>query len=222
MGNRNPLVGWIVFWGCILALILVPFFLFGARIEQWTESRLQSPVLSRWFVALVLGGLLASDILLPVPSSMVSTACGFLLGVTLGSLTSFLGMAVSCAIGYWLGARAGRAAAGGLVGAGQLARMESLGARWGSWIVVVCRPVPVLAEVSVVFAGMGRMPVGRFALLCGLSNLAISVVYALVGAFASHVDSFLFAFAASVLVPGLAMLAARRKKEQTQLRVVGQ
>jgi len=210
--NKRAMVGWTIFWGCVLALILVPFFLFGERIEAWTRSCLESATITRGLVALLLGGLLALDILLPVPSSLVSTACGFMLGVPFGAMTSFLGMAVSSAIGYWLGARAGRAAAGGLVGAEQLGRMESLSARWGSWIVVVCRPVPVLAEASVIFAGMGRMPVLRFAVLCGLSNLAISVVYALVGAFASHVNSFLVAFAASVAVPGIAMLAAREKK----------
>lgn len=210
--NTRAILGWAVFWGCILALILVPFFLFGARIETWTRSCLESSTITRGLVALLLGGLLALDILLPVPSSLVSTACGFMLGVPLGAMTSFLGMAVSSGLGYWLGARAGRAAAGGLVGTEQLDRMESLSARWGSWIVVVCRPVPVLAEASVIFAGMGRMPVLRFTVLCGLSNLAISVVYALVGAFASHVDSFLLAFVASIVVPGLAMLVARKKR----------
>jgi membrane protein DedA with SNARE-associated domain len=84
-------------------------------------------------------------------------------------------------------------------------------ARWGDWAIIVCRSAPVLAEASVVFAGVAGMPLGRFLPLCGLSNLAIAFVYAFVGKFALEANSFLLAFFGAIALPGLAMLLFRRK-----------
>jgi membrane protein DedA with SNARE-associated domain len=85
-------------------------------------------------------------------------------------------------------------------------------------VIVITRPVPVLAEASVLFAGMSRMPTGQFMLLTMLSNLGISAVYAAVGAFSANANSFLLAFAGSILIPLVAMLAAktRRKPQSTE------
>ena len=64
--------------------------------------------------------------------------------------------------------------------------------RFGEWVIVVSRPIPVLAEASVLFAGLSGMPASRFLLLSTLSNLGISAVYAAVGAFSASTNSFLF------------------------------
>ena len=76
-------------------------------------------------------------------------------------------------------------------------------------MIVVLRAVPVLAEASVVLAGLSEMPLRRFLFLTGLANLGIAATYAAVGAFAVEANSFLVAFAGSILLPGLAMLSAR-------------
>jgi len=101
MSNRNA-NRWLLLCIAILAVILIPFFLFGDRIETWTDSFLRAASDQSVLVAIVLGLLLASDILLPVPSSMVSTAAGFFLGFMGGMITSLIGMTVSCIAGFWL------------------------------------------------------------------------------------------------------------------------
>jgi membrane protein DedA with SNARE-associated domain len=75
-------------------------------------------------------------------------------------------------------------------------------------MIVICRAVPVLAEASVLFAGVTRMPFRRFLLLAGLSNLGIAVTYSAVGAYALEAESFLLAFAGAIILPGIAMLVA--------------
>ncbi|OGV62660.1 MAG: hypothetical protein A2498_14720 [Lentisphaerae bacterium RIFOXYC12_FULL_60_16] len=209
--------GWVVFGAGLLFLILVPFFWFGARIESWTEHFLQQPAAWRGWTGLVLAGLLASDIFLPIPSSLASTACGMVCGMGWGTLASWMGMNVSCVIGYQVGFAWGRLAAGRLVGTGQVRRLEALSRQWGSWVVIVCRPVPVLAEASVVVAGLGRMAYGRFLFLCVGSNLVISAVYATVGALAITAHSFLLAFAGAVVLPGMAMLIGSRWRRQGEV-----
>jgi len=201
---------WLFFCVIILAFILLPFFLFGEHIDSWTRDFLESASGQPILVAIVLGLLLGTDILLPVPSSIVSTAAGLLLGFIGGTLTSLAGMVISCLVGFWLGAKFGRPLASRMIGAGELQWLEDKGRRFGDWVIVVARPIPVLAEASVLFAGMSRMPVNRFVMLSTLSNLAISAVYAAIGAMSATVNSFLLAMAGSILVPWLAMIASKR------------
>ena len=81
--------------------------------------------------------------------------------------------------------------------------------RYGPWALVVCRPIPVLAEASVVFGGLVRTPVVPFIGLTMLSNLGIAIAYAAVGAFSMRVQSFLLTFLAALALPGLAMLGGK-------------
>ena len=90
-------------------------------------------------------------------------------------------------------------------------RLRRLGQRFGPWVVVLTRPVPVLAESAVLFAGLGRMPFLPFMVMTAAANLGISLIYAAVGAFAVSTNSFLAAFAAAILFPGLLMLVSPRK-----------
>lgn len=200
---------WTVWWGILAAAILIPFLLFGEEIEAFTSSFLLRSAENRSLMAFFLGGLLALDVFLPVPSSLASTACGHYLGFTLGLLTSTLGMTLGAVSGYIVGLTLGRGAANRFVGEQELERLESGGRRLGGWMVAAFRPVPVLAEASVVYAGMVRMPWGRFLAIGALSNLGVSAAYAGIGAYAADANSFLLAFLASMIVPGLAMGAAR-------------
>ena len=201
---------WVALTVIILAIILIPFVMFGDQIETWTKEFLASATKYSVLVAVVLILLLASDILLPIPSSLVSTAAGFFLGVVGGTLASLLGMTISCLLGYWLARRLGRPVASRIVKEEELGRLEVLYRRIGDWVMVVCRPVPMLAEASVWFAGLGRMRVGRFVLLVTLANLGVSAVYATVGALSATVSSFLMAFAAAILIPLIGMLVLKR------------
>lgn len=192
----------------LLAFILVPFALFGDAMDAWVLGTLESISTARLFVAALIAGVLAADIVMPTPSSVVSTAAGALLGVPLGATVSWVGMSIGCAFGYWLGAQ-GRGAARGLIKDEDLARAEAFSAGHGAWSVAVLRAVPVLAEASVFLAGVAGMKRPRFLLITLPANAGISLAYASVGAYASNVSSFLVALAGAITLPLLAMLLAR-------------
>ncbi len=194
---------WILPAALVLALILVPFAFYGDAIEAWTRGFIDGARVEPVATALVLGGLLACDIVLPVPSSIVSTACGMLLGFLPGMLVSFAGMTISSLAGYAIGRWGGRRLLGRLLGEDEVARFDNWSRRFGDWAVVACRPVPVLAEASVLMAGAARMQVGRFVVMVSLSNLAVSAVYAVAGALSARINSFLIAFVLSIAVPGV-------------------
>ena len=198
---------WALLWIVLIGIVLLPFVLFEDAFNAFA-GRIASGEASTSLAALAIGGLLALDVFLPVPSSIVSTAAGVLLGVWLGAAVVWIGMMAGCLVGYFVGERSAPLAQR-LVGPAGLARAAELADRYGAWAVVLCRPVPVLAEATVVFAGLVRAPLGRFLFVTAASNLGIAVGYAAIGAFSMRLDSFLMAFAGAIAVPGIALLAAR-------------
>jgi membrane protein DedA with SNARE-associated domain len=198
---------WAFVWLILVAIVLVPFFLFEDAFNAFAEQIARGEA-STGGAALAIGGLLAFDVFLPVPSSIVSTAAGVLLGLWRGGAVVWIGMMTGCLVGYWVGRRS-TPLARRLVGADGLVRAGTLANRYGPWAVVLCRPVPVLAEATVIFAGLVRAPLARFLALTASSNLGIAAGYAAIGAYSMRVESFLLAFIGAIVVPGLALLVAR-------------
>lgn len=205
-----PLFRWTLIVAAVLVFILVPFALFGASADAWAEGLVlglqQRPLLAAGAII----ALLAVDIVAPVPSSVVSTLAGALLGVAGGALASLAGLTLGCVIGYALGRTAGRGAAQVTLGEREVARLEAGWARFGDAFLLLARAVPVLAEASVLFAGMSAMPRGRFLLLTALANAGLSLAYAGIGAWALEAPSFLLAFGCAVALPAVALFATRR------------
>jgi membrane protein DedA with SNARE-associated domain len=198
---------WLTLSLVVVALILIPFFLF----EDWflaLAEELSSGRASKWYTAVAISGLLASDVVLPIPSSVVSAGAGMLLGFSRGAAVIWLGMTVSCLIGYAIGASSANAARR-FVGRDGLVRASALAESYGDLMLVVSRPVPVLAEASIIFAGVVRTPFRRFLAMTSAANLGVAAGYAAIGAYSMKVESFLLAFAGALAVPGLAMLVAR-------------
>lgn len=200
---------WLLLGILLLTIILVPFFLFGTRIDTWINSFIESANSHSFITAAIISALLASDILLPVPSSIVATSAGFFLGFPGGFISCWLGMTIACLAGYWLGSKSRKGLSGHLLEEADMKKLENLNLRFGDWFIVIARAVPVLAEASVLFAGIGSMPIKRFILMSALSNAAVSAVYAGVGACSASVNSFLLAFGASILIPACPLLIQR-------------
>ncbi len=199
---------WSLFTSIVLVLVLVPFWLFEESIARLAEALLQDSS-GRASVGAAVVLLLASDLFVPVPSSLVATASGLLLGLVPGMAATWVGMQSGALAGYGVGRWAGRRVAARIVGERELRRAAGAHARWGGLFLIASRAVPVLAEGSVVIAGVASMPLLRFFVCVGMSNLAIAAVYAGVGAYVRDVNTFLMAFAASILLPGSLMLAHR-------------
>jgi uncharacterized membrane protein YdjX (TVP38/TMEM64 family) len=200
----------------VLALILIPFFLFGEALAAWVDTQLRSP--NKWFLGSFIVLLLASDVFLPVPSSIVSTSAGLLLGFAVGMFVSTLGMCAGAILGYVMGRTAGKRILQRAMSEKELARASGLIYRYGSLAVILSRPIPVLAETGVVAAGIAKMPFSKFLVASALSNLGVSAAYAAVGAYSHETGSFLLAFAGAIGVPALAMGLNRIFGSRDQLR----
>lgn len=198
--------------GSLIAFVIVPFVLFGTSFEAWTFGVLE-PSRSAPFIAIAGMLLLAADVVLPVPSTVVASGLGAMLGAPWGILTTAMGLTLGCAIGYGLGRFLGHDFAERELGAADFAYLAGLLQRYGLLLLVMCRPVPVLAEASVIAAGVMGMPAWPVLLVTALANLGFAAVYAGLGAAAEGPAGFLAAFAASIGIPAVALLVASRARK---------
>ncbi len=189
----------------VLAVPIVPFVLAGPALEDrvrgWFHGGFSPAATAGMVVAL-----LAADVLLPVPSSFVSTFAAGVLGFPLATAASWLGMTLGAAIAFVLARFLGRPAALWLSGQEDLDRVDRLSRRYGAMVLVLARPVPVLAEASVLFLATTRLPWRWFLLPIMLSNLGVAAVYSALGT----AVPMPVALAASIALPLAAAAAARR------------
>ena len=188
-----------------LAVPIVPFLIFGDPLERRIEEMIRGSMPRAAMAGLVVG-LLATDIVLPVPSSAVSTVSGRALGFWPGAAASWLGMTLGAVAGFGLARAFGRPLALRLSGADDLDRIDVAAGRFGPLVLVLARPVPVMAEASVLLLGATRLPWGRFLIPAALSNLGIAAAYAALGTCVR----LPIAIAASLALPLVAAAATRR------------
>jgi membrane protein DedA with SNARE-associated domain len=189
MAERRAL-RWTLVALALLALVIIPFVVWEQQLAAWSEGLLASAG-RRVVLAAAVTLLLALDVVLPIPSSLVAAAAVVVLGYALGRI-------------------GGRALVRRVVGDRELGHAERLSERLGSAVLVVSRGVPVLAEASALLAGSLAMPFARFALVVGASNLGLSLAYAVLsGQGWFEGPRFLLPFALGILVPALALVVLR-------------
>ena len=174
---------------------LIPFLVIGELPgDRWLDPRGSEPVV----FGLAGAALLAGDVLLPVPSSVVGVLLGGRLGIGWGALAIFGGLILGQVAGYWLGRLWPR--------------------RWSSkapveptfWALLLSRPIPVLAEAFTFAAGAMDVSFGAFLRAIIPGNLGYALVLAATGASLLPERSYWAALVVLLVVSGGAMWTWRR------------
>jgi len=187
----------------VLAVPIIPFLFMGNLIEQWVSGLENSKYLP-WIVIALLSG----DLILPIPSSVVTTYIGGQMDWITGTLVSWVGMSLAAVIGFTLARKYGPQFALRFSSAAQLDNAGNLAGRFGPIFLVLARGVPVVAEASILLMGIHRLSWRRFLIPVLLSNLGISLGYTLFGAVAQQHHWFPVALGVSICVPiGLTLIA---------------
>ena len=198
----------------VLAVPIVPFLIFGQEgmeraLDEWRENPPPPMV-----VAAAVVGLLATDIFLPIPSSLVSTLAGWQLGAVGGTAASWVGMSLGAGVGFALARWCGQPAVAWLTRADDLARTRLLAERFGPALLVLGRGVPILAEATVLLLGMHGMSWRRFLPPVLLANLGLALAYSVFGQIAERYRWLPLALAIAIALPVL-MIAAFRALART-------
>lgn len=193
----------------ILLLPIIPFVLFGDRMEAAVEAWKENPPAAPWVAAAVIA-LLSTDILLPIPSSVISTLAGVELGIVGGALASWLGMSLGAAGGFALARYCGPRLAGWLSRPSDLERARDLADRLGPAVLAIARGVPVLAEATVLWMGLHGLSWRKFLPPVLLANLGLSLAYSALGRWTEEYAGLAPALSIAVAFPVLLALAFQR------------
>ncbi|MFO0902802.1 MAG: VTT domain-containing protein [Pirellulales bacterium] len=192
----------------ILLVPILPFLVWGDALTAWIEHWRQSPPPPATTAA-VGWSLLASDIFLPVPSSVVCTLLGWQLGGLAGTVVAWTGMTSGAMLGFLLARAGGPAFSRRFSRPRDLERIAQLRDRFGPTMLVVTRGIPVLSEASVLWSGLQGMTWRRFFPPVALANLALAVIYACFGSFAQAHGWLPWAITFSIALP-VALAAGSR------------
>jgi uncharacterized membrane protein YdjX (TVP38/TMEM64 family) len=192
------------YWLVVTGLLVVFTVLF-VLVEALEVPRLTDPgpvLQGAPLAAAVVGvGLLVVDVVLPVPSSLVMIAHGAAFGPLLGAALSLVGSLGAALLGFAVGRRAGPLL-NRLVPVGERRRADALLARWGVLAIVVTRPVPLLAETTVILAGASPLGWRRTAVAALVGSVPAAVLYALAGSVATGLGNPVAVFALVLLLAG--------------------
>lgn len=143
--------------------------------------------------------LLAADLFLPIPSSLVMVLSGAAFGLVWGALLSLVGSIGGEWLGFELVRHYGRRASRRFAGDDEIDRLSRVFARHGAAAVAVTRALPVVMETMSVVAGLSTMSRRTFLLASLVGTAPIVFVYAYAGAVSRQTGS---------LLPGIIMLIA--------------
>ena len=205
----NPFAKPLLLVTLVLVLPLVLMAFLGESYEPFV-AKLKTDPPSTTTVFVAIAAILATDLVLPVPSGPISTLAGSQLGIVAGTLASTIGMTVGGVIAFALARRWGRPLAERFADSNQLDELELLTNTHGIWLVLFTRPLPVLAEAGVLLVGTLQMSWRIFLPTLVSSNLVIAATYAILGHYASEQEWLAIAVCAAMAVPLAATFAAKR------------
>jgi uncharacterized membrane protein YdjX (TVP38/TMEM64 family) len=195
----------------LAAIVLVTFFIWGDSFMSIfsTEGSVEWLNLFgnwAWAAGIIL---LMSDLLLPLPATLIMSALGFIYGPVLGGVMSAFGSFMAGAAGYWLCTLIGDKAGRIILGKKDFERGRKISEKQiAGWVVVLSRWLPVFPEVIACMAGLTRMTPAKFhfALLCG--SIPFGFTYAYIGY--TGVSDPILAVALSAGLPALIWLIILR------------
>lgn len=167
----------------LAVLVALPFVIWGDWFEEFFSLEKSRAFLEQkgvWSGAVGIG-LLAADLVLPIPGTAVMSALGLVHGPVVGGLLGATGSILGGLAGYGFCRWQGRPLAVRLVGDKDLATGERFFARHGGWAVALSRWLPVFPEVLACLAGVSRMSFGRFFTSLVAGSLPMALLYAWIG-----------------------------------------
>ena len=173
---------WIII-GTLIMMVLIPFFIWGETIEGMFSGEGAIAWLNgygqwAWLAGVIL---LISDLLLPIPGTLIMSALGFIYGPWLGGILATLGSFLSGLLAFGLCRLMGEKGAKWILGEDGYEKGQNIFDRVGGWIVVLSRWLPVFPEVVACMAGMARMRPAIFATALLAGSAPLGFVFAFIG-----------------------------------------
>ncbi len=179
----------------VTAVIIILMFLAFGDIEQYFTDLLNKASSQKLTYTLVSFLALTSDIVLPVPSSIVMYTNGFVLGLIQGAALSLASVMLGAYIGYYLG----KYTSLGLK-AKQDQKADLLLSKYGAIAILVSRGIPILSETICVVCGYNKIPLKQYLVFNLIGYIPLCLLYAFCGSVGYDRNTFLLSFGFSLLI----------------------
>ncbi|MBT6461720.1 MAG: VTT domain-containing protein [Opitutae bacterium] len=125
--------------------------------------------------------LLMSDVILPIPVTVILATLGMTYGAVVGGVIGTVGTFVAGSIAYFLCRLTNHRISGFLLGEKGVKQIKVVFQKHGGWAVALSRWMAILPELVSGCAGLVRMPARQYfpALICGVAPM--SFTYAWIG-----------------------------------------
>jgi uncharacterized membrane protein YdjX (TVP38/TMEM64 family) len=193
----------------VAALPLVAGLPLAPSLAGWYADFQQSPPGRGTLVGIVVL-LLAGDILLPVPSAPLITLAGAHLGWPLTAMAAWAGLTLGAGLALAVTRVLGDRAAHRLVGPQELEGLREACDRHGVWLVLVSRPLPVVAEGVLLTVGLLEPRWWRTLGTATVGNAVVATTLAWLGERAEQHEALAIGVALSIAVPLAATWYVRR------------
>ena len=193
---KRTLVLTVLVAAAVIASKLLIEDVLGVPLEANARAWIENPGTSG---AVAVVALLALDVFLPVPSSVIMVLSGALFGVVPGAILALAGSISGEWLGFELVRRYGQPMATALIGENEVPTFHRFFERHGVMAIIVTRPLPIVMETMSVVAGLSQMRRRTFLAASLAGTAPIVFVYAYAGAVSREAGS---------LVPAAVILAA--------------
>jgi uncharacterized membrane protein YdjX (TVP38/TMEM64 family) len=189
----------------ISAITIIVTFLLFEDLELFFVSSLNATSGHPLFYTLVSFLVLASDIVLPVPSSIVMYTNGYVLGLFSGSMLSLIALMIGSTVGYYLG----RFTSMGIKST-EDERAQTILSNYGTLSILVTRGIPIIAESICIVCGYNKMPFRQYFIMNLIGYVPLCLLYAFCGSIGYSRDTFLISFACSLCISAIFWLVGKK------------
>jgi uncharacterized membrane protein YdjX (TVP38/TMEM64 family) len=174
------------------------------RVSSFIYSIQETPGGLLW-AGVAIAGLLAVDLFLPVPSSILMILSGAVLGFHIGWMVSLSGAMGSALIGFGFCRKWGKPAFERMIKPGEPERITRFFEQYGIWAILLSRSVPMLTEVISCLAGLSAMSFRLFAGVALAGTAPLCIVYAWAGYRAMEESAVGWAVLLAFVVPAVGL-----------------
>ncbi len=192
----------------VLCLLILTSYLIWGDTEEGVVQQLLALAANREKYAVFSFLMLASDIVLPIPNSIIMYANGFALGGMAGAGLSLLSLMTGATAGYFLG----KLSIYG-IRAAEDTKAIAFWEKYGMLAILVTRGIPMVSESICIIGGHVRMPFGKYLLMNLLGYLPLCLLFALFGCLGYNQSAFLLSLACSFVIAGLFWWWGRKRVE---------
>lgn len=195
----------------VLVVVLVSYVaLEVSGLVSFTDTldRLRSS--GRLAVAVTIFTLLLVDSVLPVPSSPLIALAGSVFGAPVGAMLTIAGSMACSAASYGVGRFASPWVRRRIVDDEELREMDEWTDRFGRWMFVFSRGLPLMTETVGTSAGIARVPLARFLWYTLLGTVPVCLIYVIAGSYAETAQGILEIATLGFLVPIVLWYVVRR------------